>query len=235
MKIKLASAVLAVSVLFSSWLYWGSDLKVEQLLTANEWQSTMVTVITDSLPDDTVGPLRRVNVESNVKYLPNGDYIRVANIKLFAQGSTAESTINISEKGRWEVSDNYLLVSPSEFKDISSSQSKDFSEAQLRLITQIFKLDAEQSRRIDVVNEKTLLLTSLNHGSSVLFKTNFDWMIRGRRPLCFAYGLARYHYSLFRFTNRQHAGFTFRWRSRLASIPFTHLSRLTVLRCARHT
>ncbi|EPV8285353.1 transmembrane regulator ToxS [Vibrio alginolyticus] len=170
MKIKLASAVLAVSVLFSSWLYWGSDLKVEQLLTANEWQSTMVTVITDSLPDDTVGPLRRVNVESNVKYLPNGDYIRVANIKLFAQGSTAESTINISEKGHWEVSDNYLLVSPSEFKDISSSQSKDFSEAQLRLITQIFKLDAEQSRRIDVVNEKTLLLTSLNHGSSVLFK-----------------------------------------------------------------
>ncbi|EPB0662605.1 transmembrane regulator ToxS [Vibrio alginolyticus] len=170
MKIKLASAVLAVSVLFSSWLYWGSDLKVEQLLTANEWQSTMVTVITDSLPDDTVGPLRRVNVESNVKYLPNGDYIRVANIKLFAQGSTAESTINISEKGRREVSDNYLLVSPSEFKDISSSQSKDFSEAQLRLITQIFKLDAEQSRRIDVVNEKTLLLTSLNHGSSVLFK-----------------------------------------------------------------
>ncbi|EGR1864313.1 transcriptional regulator, partial [Vibrio parahaemolyticus] len=107
---------------------------------------------------------------SNVKYLPNGDYIRVANIKLFAQGSTAESTINISEKGRWEVSDNYLLVSPSEFKDISSSQSKDFSEAQLRLITQIFKLDAEQSRRIDVVNEKTLLLTSLNHGSTVLFR-----------------------------------------------------------------
>ena len=170
MKIKLAIAVLAVSALFSSWLYWGSDLKVEQVLTSNEWQSTMVTVITDNLPDDTVGPLRRVNVESNVKYLPNGDYIRVANIKLFAQGSSAESTINISERGRWEVSDNYLLVPPSEFKDISSSQSKDFTDEQLSLITQIFRLDAEQSRRIDVVNEKTLLLTSLNHGSTVLFR-----------------------------------------------------------------
>jgi transmembrane regulatory protein ToxS len=170
MKIKLAIAVLAVSALFSSWLYWGSDLKVEQVLTSNEWQSTMVTVITDNLPDDTVGPLRRVNVESNVKYLPNGDYIRVANIKLFAQGSSAESTINISERGRWEVSDNYLLVTPSEFKDISSSQSKDFTDEQLSLITQIFRLDAEQSRRIDVVNEKTLLLTSLNHGSTVLFR-----------------------------------------------------------------
>lgn len=170
MKIKIASAVLAVSILFSGWLYWGSDLKVEQVLTSNEWQSTMVTLITDSLPDDTVGPLRKVNVESNVKYLPNGDYIRVANIRLFAQDSNTESTINISEKGRWEVSDNYLLVSPAEFKDISASQSKDFSESQLRLITQIFKLDAEQSRRIDVVNEKTLLLTSLNHGSTVLFR-----------------------------------------------------------------
>ncbi|MGR5236554.1 regulatory protein ToxS [Vibrio alfacsensis] len=170
MKTKMASAVLAVSILFSGWLYWGSDLKVEQVLTANEWQSNMVTLIKDTTTDSTIGPLRRVNVESNVKYLPNGDYIRVANIKLFAQDSTAESTVNISERGRWEISDNYLLVTPSEFKDISSSQSKDFSDNQLNLITQIFKLDAEQSRRIDVVNEKTLLLTSLNHGSTVLFR-----------------------------------------------------------------
>lgn len=170
MKIKVASAVLAVSVLFSSWLYWGSDLKVEQVLTSSEWQSNMVTLIIEDVSESEVGPLRRVNVESNVKYLPNGDYIRVSNLKLFAQGSNDESTINISEKGHWEISDDYLLVTPSEFKDISASQSQDFSEKQLRVITQIFKLDAEQSRRIDVVNEKTLLLTSLNHGSTVLFR-----------------------------------------------------------------
>lgn len=170
MKKRIACAILATSAIFSGWLYWGSDLKVEQVLTASEWQSVMVTLINEDLPDDTVGPLRKVNVESNVKYLPNGEYLRVANIKLFAQGSNEESTINISEKGNWEVSDDYLLVTPSEFKDISASQSQDFTEEQLRLITQIFKLDAEQSRRIDVVNEKTLLLTSLSHGSSVLFR-----------------------------------------------------------------
>ncbi len=170
MKIKFASAALAVSILFSGWLYWGSDFKVEQVLTANEWQSEMVTLIFDKLPNASVGPLRRVQVESNVKYLPKGEYIRVSSIKLFAQGSTEESKISISEKGQWEVSDNYLLVSPSEFKDISSSQSKDFSAEQLSLITQIFRLDAEQSRRIDVVNGKALLLTSLNHGSTVLFR-----------------------------------------------------------------
>ncbi|MGL6055649.1 MAG: regulatory protein ToxS, partial [Vibrio metschnikovii] len=77
--------------------------------------------------------------------------------------------INISESGEWSISDNYLLVSPTEFKDISSSYSKDFTPKQLQLITQLFKMDAQQSRRIDIINKKTLLLTSLSHGSTVLF------------------------------------------------------------------
>lgn len=166
---KIAAGLLVLSALFSGWLYWGSDLKVEQVLTAKEWQSKMVTVITDSLQEESVGPLRKVDVTSNVKYLPNGSYIRVANVRLYANNAESENVINISETGEWDISDNYLLVSPIEFKDVSSAQSKDFTADQLKLITQIFKMDAQQSRRIDIVNEKTLLLTSLSHGSTVLF------------------------------------------------------------------
>ncbi|EGA69532.1 transmembrane regulatory protein ToxS [Vibrio sinaloensis DSM 21326] len=169
---KLAAGLLIVSALFSSWLYWGSDLKVEQVLTSNEWQSKMVTVITAPLQEESVGPLRKVDVVSNVKYLPNKTYIRVATVRLFAEDSDREENdvvINISETGEWDISDNYLLVSPAEFKDISSAQSKEFTPEQLELITQLFKMDAQQSRRIDIVNEKTLLLTSLSHGSTVLF------------------------------------------------------------------
>ncbi|MGB6293317.1 MAG: regulatory protein ToxS [Vibrio anguillarum] len=166
---KVATLILAISALFSSWLYWGSDLKIEQILTAQEWQSKMVTVVKRSQQNDSVGPIRRVDVNSNVKYLPNGTYIRMSNVKLFAVGGESESFINISETGIWDISDSYLLISPSEFKNISSSQSKDFTPEQLELITQFFKMDAQQSRRIDVVNEKTLLLTSLSHGSTVLF------------------------------------------------------------------
>lgn len=167
---KIAAGLLVLSALFSGWLYWGSDLKVEQVLTSNEWQSKMVTVITDKLQEESVGPLRKVDVSSNVKYLPNNTYIRVATVRLYSgNDKSQESIINISETGEWDISDNYLLVSPTEFKDVSSAQSKDFTEAQLELITQIFKMDAQQSRRIDIVNEKTLLLTSLSHGSTVLF------------------------------------------------------------------
>ena len=166
---KLAIILLIVSALFSSWLYWGSDLKVEQTLTSNEWQSKMVTVIAEPLHEESVGPLRKVDVTSNVKYLPNNTYIRVSNVRLYPENGATESVINISETGEWDISDNYLLISPTEFKDVSSAQSKDFTPAQLALITQIFKMDAQQSRRIDIINEKTLLLTSLSHGSTVLF------------------------------------------------------------------
>ncbi|EOV0103930.1 TPA: regulatory protein ToxS [Vibrio vulnificus] len=170
MKLRIASGVLAASAIFSSWLYWGSDLKVEQVLTSKEWQSYMVTVINDELlSDGSVGPLRKATLTSNVKYLPNGNYVRVSALKLYSNESSQEVIINISESGSWDVNDNYLLVNAKEFKDISSSQSKDFTDAQLKLITKVFKMDAQQSRRIDIVNDKTLLLTSLNHGSSVLF------------------------------------------------------------------
>ncbi|MCG9649860.1 regulatory protein ToxS [Vibrio brasiliensis] len=166
---KIAAGLLIVSALFSGWLYWGSDLKVEQVLTSNEWQSEMVTVIAEPIQEESVGPLRKVNVVSNVKYLPNNTYIRVATVRLYGNDADNESIINISESGTWDISDNYLLVSPTEFKDVSSAQSKDFTAEQLDLITQLFKMDAQQSRRIDIVNTKTLLLTSLSHGSTVLF------------------------------------------------------------------
>lgn len=166
---KLALALLAVSVLFSGWLYLDSDFQVEKTITSKEWQSKMVTVISDNLQEETVGPLRKVDVVSNVKYLPNGSYIRVATIRLFANSEQSDSVINISETGDWEISDNYLLISPKEFKDVSSAQSKDFTDVQLQLIKQLFKMDSQLSRRIDIVNDKTLLLTSLSHGSTVLF------------------------------------------------------------------
>ncbi|SDH65888.1 transmembrane regulatory protein ToxS [Vibrio xiamenensis] len=165
---KIALVALFASILFSAWLYWGSDFKMEQVLTSREWQSKMVTIISDVDKENTVGPLRKAVVNSNVKYLPNGHYIRVAMITLYSENSADSSTLNFSETGEWSISDSYLLVSPTEFKDVSSQQSKSFTRTQLALITQLFKVDAQQSRRIDVVNDKTLLLTSLNHGSTIL-------------------------------------------------------------------
>ncbi|KUJ00250.1 transmembrane regulatory protein ToxS [Vibrio sp. MEBiC08052] len=167
---RIATITLLASIVLSAWLYWGSDLKLKQLLTSSEWQSKVVTLIESKNEVASVGPLRRVDVLSNVKYLPNKTYIRVSVIQLYANGKEPESKIDISETGTWELSENYLLISPTEFKDVSSSESKDFTPKQLNLIKQFFKMDAQQSRRVDVIDSKTLLLTSLNHDSTILFK-----------------------------------------------------------------
>ncbi|WP_336936386.1 transmembrane regulator ToxS [Vibrio cholerae] len=168
----IAIGILLLSLLLSGWLYWGSDFKLEQVLTSREWQSKMVSLIKTNRDRPAIGPLSRVDVTSNVKYLPNGTYLRVSVVKLFSDDNSAESIINISESGEWDISDNYLLVTPVEFKDISSNQNKDFTDEQLQLITQLFKMDAQQSRRVDIVNERTILFTSLSHGSTVLFSNS---------------------------------------------------------------
>ncbi|MBC5849799.1 regulatory protein ToxS [Vibrio metschnikovii] len=170
---QISAFLLLISTVVSSWIYWTNETKLDNVLMSREWQSKMVTLIESTQPNDAVGPLHRVDVSSNVKYLPNGTYLRVSRVKLYSieplSADRPDNIINISESGEWSISDNYLLVSPTEFKDISSSYSKDFTPKQLQLITQLFKMDAQQSRRIDIINKKTLLLTSLSHGSTVLF------------------------------------------------------------------
>jgi len=167
---RIALIMLMVSVIFSSWLNWRSDFKLQQEVASREWQSKTITLLKNTDSHQQIGPLRKVEITSNVKYLPNGTYLRVSRITLFtADNNSTQSIINMSETGEWEINDNYLLVSPIQFKNISQNQNSQFTQEDLDLITKFFEMEAEQSRRVDIVNNKTLLLTSLNHGSTVLF------------------------------------------------------------------
>ncbi|WP_375750809.1 regulatory protein ToxS [Vibrio sp. HN007] len=171
MKQKIALTILALSCVFSAWLYWGSDVKVEQVLTSREWQSTMVTYLSENIQEqagERVGPLSKISVNSNVKYLPNGNYIRVSYVEMFDGELALSNSLTISESGTWELSDDYLLVSPAEFKDMSAPNESVFTEKQMETFKQLFMADAEQSRRVDIVNSRAILLTSLNHGSRIL-------------------------------------------------------------------
>lgn len=171
MKQKIAFAALALSCIFSAWLYWGSDVKVEQVLTSREWQSTMVTYLSENVQEeaeDVVGPLAKITVSSNVKYLPNSTYLRVSYVELFTDGSSIPNALTISETGTWELSDDYLLINPTEFRDMSTPNNDTFTAEQVDRVKQMFIMDAEQSRRVDIVNSRSILLTSLNHGSRIL-------------------------------------------------------------------
>lgn len=168
----IAIGIFLFSLLLSSWIYWASDFKLKQVLTSREWQSKMVSLIKLNESSPTIGTLSRVDITSTMKYLTNGTYLRVSVVKLFSDDKTSNSMINISELGEWELSDDYLLVSPLEIRDISSNQDKNITDDQLQLITQFFKMDAQQSRRVDIINERSIIFTSLNHGSTVLYSNS---------------------------------------------------------------
>ncbi|GAB3526147.1 regulatory protein ToxS [Photobacterium alginatilyticum] len=162
-----AFIVLALSTSFSAWLYFSSDYKQEQLLMSREWQSMSVSRI-EAMQLEQLGMLRRVEQSSHVVYLPNKTYSRITLLKLFSE-SEQPLTLHISESGRWDISGGYLLTEPLEFKDITSGQNKDFQSHHLTIVKQVFRMDAQQSRRIDIINKKSLLLTSLTYGSSILY------------------------------------------------------------------
>ncbi|WED20993.1 regulatory protein ToxS [Vibrio sp. JC009] len=171
MKQRIALVTLVLSCIFSLWLYFASDIKIERELTSKEWQSTMTTLLSETIVNDPENPLNqlaRVTVRSNVKYLPNYSYIRVSYIELFDKEQTLVGTLGISETGSWELSDQYLLVNPAEFKDSSAPRPKTLSQEQVDIIKGLFVSDAQQSRRVDVINSRAILLTSLDHGSRVL-------------------------------------------------------------------
>ncbi|ORT50411.1 membrane protein [Vibrio sp. qd031] len=165
---RVALIILFASAIISSWIYWGSDVKVEQVLTSREWQTHLITHIHADLSETELGQLSKVSINSNVKYLPTGQYLRVSRMELMNEESEQPTIIEISESGLWQLSDNYLLVDPQDFKDSSSVDNRQFTDKQLTLIKQIFVTDAEQSRRVDIISDNAILLTSLGHGSQVL-------------------------------------------------------------------
>ncbi|MGR2766722.1 regulatory protein ToxS [Photobacterium ganghwense] len=162
-----AFILLGISCLFSGWLYFSSDYKLEQLLTSREWHANSVSRIKDTTLEE-LGMLRQVEQTSHVIYLPNNTYSRITVLKLFSDEATP-LTLHISESGNWDVSGGYLLTKPLEFKDITSGHNLDFKPKHLSIVKQIFRMDAEQSRRVDIRNDKSILLTSLSFGSTILY------------------------------------------------------------------
>ena len=161
--------ILISSITLCSWVYYSTDYKQQQLLMSREWQSTTISQI-ESLPQSSLQELRKVRQSSNMVFLPNHTYARITILELHSD-EPQPLTIHISESGRWDVSGGYLLTEPLEFKDITSGSNHDFDSKQLNIIRDIFRMNAQESRRIDTINEHTLLLTSLTHGSKVLYST----------------------------------------------------------------
>lgn len=166
MKKTISIIALAVA-LIGSWNYWQGDIKLKQELTSREWQSTTIAYM--NFWDQKIQHLDKASISSTVKYLPNQTYIKNSTLIFTSKDIEKPVEIVISESGNWELSDHYLIVDASEFKDISTTPITQITPAQVEKLKTLFKINAQQSRKIDVINNRTLLLTSLANGSTILF------------------------------------------------------------------
>ncbi|MBD1575879.1 MULTISPECIES: regulatory protein ToxS [Vibrio] len=166
MKKIITTVALASSIIFSGWVYWHSDFKLKKVLISREWQSTLVAHMSEWNKSHIVD---KAKIISNVKYLPNGTYLKISSLNLYSKKFKQPIELNISESGQWELSDHYIIITPEVFKDTSTAITAGLSKPQLTHIKQLFKVSSQQSRKIDVINDNALLLTTLEHGSTILY------------------------------------------------------------------
>lgn len=162
---KIVPITVLIIALVASWIYWNSDQKVEQTLISKEWQSTTIAYM--NLWEQKISSLDKAVITSTVKYLPNKSYIKNSTLIFSSKNIQDPIEITISESGQWDVSDNYLIVDATVFKDISTKPVTLISPEQVDELKKLFKISSQQSRKIDVIDDRTLLLTSLGHGSNI--------------------------------------------------------------------
>ncbi|PJC85492.1 hypothetical protein CSW98_14995 [Vibrio sp. HA2012] len=168
---RIAYFLLAVSVLFSSWIYWGTDLKTKQTLTSREWYTNTVFIASreagKAMPE--LSEISKIHGRDTLKFLPNGSYIKASVMNFYDQKHEMFMEMELSESGQWELSDNYLLVHPDNVVDTTPNKAgRSFSDEQMGVIKELYMLDAQESKRIDIINNTSILLTSLDHGSIIL-------------------------------------------------------------------
>lgn len=165
---KTVSIVIFIAAIIGSFLYWNGDGKIKQKLLSQEWHSTTIAYM--SLWEHDASSLDKAVITSTVKYLPNHTYLKNSTLVFSSQNIKEPVEITIAEAGQWDLSDNYLIVEPTEFKDISTKPITQISAEHADTLKKLFKISSQQSRKIDVIDDRTLLLTSLGHGSTLLYE-----------------------------------------------------------------
>jgi transmembrane regulatory protein ToxS len=159
----------------SAWLYWGSDIKVEQVLTSKEWRSTRHLYLSEKIQENSIfggqkGLLSQIKINIDTKFLPNNTYLRNSFIEMFKDKDEPPTILELVENGTWELTDNYLLVKPKEFKDTTPPiiHNSEIDEKMRMGVKALFIVYSEENRRVDIINHKTILLTGLGHDSRLM-------------------------------------------------------------------
>ncbi|GAB6260031.1 regulatory protein ToxS [Photobacterium sp. CCB-ST2H9] len=159
-------AFITLMFLGSLYYYFKSDHRINRFLASHDWESYTVTNVA-STEAPGLGRLKKITEKSQVLFLPNHSYSRVTRMSMTNQ-SRIQLHLTITESGYWEVSGGYLQVRPKQFNKLKTGDENAFSNEQIMSVYQYFQANAEQSNRVDILTEYSVLLTGLNTRSQVL-------------------------------------------------------------------
>lgn len=168
--------LLLSSSVASLYLYLQPKGQLEEILTTRQWENNNVIIRQDNLntnPDNSYLPIRGIHVHSNVRYLPQGNYVKSATINVYLQRDfergKPDETFKISESGTWELINNYLLTNQVKVEEWPPKKESILSKIQIKEIKERFVFEEQQSKRIDIVRDESILLvTYLNKKSHIL-------------------------------------------------------------------
>ncbi|MDO6705048.1 regulatory protein ToxS [Photobacterium sp. 1_MG-2023] len=158
--------VLMLVTLGSLYYSFLSDHKLARFLMAHDWTSFTVTHVSSN-ESPGLATLKQMTEKNNLIFMPNHTYSRVSRVSI-TNRDAARVHLTITEFGQWAVSGGYLQIRPIHFNEMKTGDETAFNTAQLATIRTYFQINAEQSNQIDILNQKSVLLTGLNTRSQVL-------------------------------------------------------------------
>lgn len=175
MKVRALAVYVFVTLAVGVYAYMASNNNLDSLIVSQEWHSHSVVLFPErserTLPGDDE-PLDRIKINSKTKYLDNGQFINTTRIDVFKKqvekNGRPSSTVEFSESGTWQINNNYLLISNTEVENVPTKKSLSLTDEQVNDLRNRVVMSSKQNWRIDMLNEQSLLLTSLSNDSQLL-------------------------------------------------------------------
>ncbi len=167
----LSLLVLFVVAIGSVYILFFSDLPLERRLIANEWRSDATIHISKEKAEELehiIGFVSKVNISSNTRFLSDGTYIRESNVGLYQLDNKLTASITISETGEWSCSDSVLLLSTVDTQGYSLPRNNKLTKEQIDVGKQWVILNDQQSKKLDVIDDSTILMSSLDNNTRLM-------------------------------------------------------------------
>lgn len=170
MKNKLA-LLLAICVLPAFYLfiqYSGVMNKVQ--LTSKTWHSDIhLAVSEDSFQKgvDILDNVTEMSVISDIRYLVDKSFIQESMVRAFDKSGDMVFTVNMSNVGSWKYDQDYLFLDAGNIRDLSTIGGKYIESGNVERFKEIFLLYMLQAKRVNVIDEHTILMTGVDNSSQL--------------------------------------------------------------------